>query len=105
MKNFKKSFTCDVCGKTITYPNFRIEWGYTKKPHTKNAAYDFIQVCHEDCCYVINDPSKYPCTIGDIIFDQCGYTAECTYERLDELAEENPALSLDIQNIKDEIFK
>lgn len=53
MPKFKTSFTCDVCGKKITFPNFRIEWGYNKLPESHKAElFEFLQVCHEDCSLV-----------------------------------------------------
>ena len=45
------------------------------------------------------------CTSGDIIFDQLPYTADATYNRLNELKEENPNLAGKIEDIKDNIFE
>lgn len=106
MPNFKNTFTCDVCGKKITYPKFRIEWGHNNKPTLENSSkYDFIQVCHEDCSYGINPELSYPCTFGDIIFDQSPYTPEDTYNRLNELSQSNPILFDKIAAIKKNIFE
>lgn len=106
MTKLKKSFICDVCGKKITYPNFRIEWGYNSQPSIKNARkFDFIQVCHESCSYGIRTNPHYPCTFGDIIFDQLPYSPEDTMNRLDELLQQNPNLSIKINQIKDNIFE
>ena len=106
MPKFKTSFTCDVCGQKITYPNFRIEWGHTKKHSFENSSkFDFIQVCHEDCSYGIRTISSYPRTYGDIIYDQLPYSAELTNTRLNELSQTNPILSEQIQSIKNNIFE
>lgn len=106
MYKFKKSFTCDVCGKTIEYPHFRIEWGHSTQHAIEDSSkFDFIQVCHEKCSYGIRTNPPYPCTFGDIIFDQLPYSEELTNKRLDELAERNPNLSLNIRNIKNNIFE
>ena len=89
MKNFKKSFICDVCGKKLSSPHFRIEWGNgNTRSRSSKYKYDFIQVCHNECSYGDNPNST--CTSGDIIFDQLPYTADATYNRLNELKEENP---------------
>ena len=106
MIKFKKTFTCDVCGEEITYPNFRIEWGYTQLPvPPKHEPYDFIHVCHEDCSYGILNGHDHPITFGDIIFDQLSYTPQMTNERLDKLSEECPLLAQTIQDIKANIFE
>lgn len=106
MPKFKKSFICDVCGKEIAYPNFRIEWGHNSQHSIEKAnKFDFIQVCHEACSYGIKTNPPYPCTFGDIIFDQLPYSPEDTMNRLDELSQQNPNLSTKINQIKDNIFE
>ena len=106
MPKFKKAFICDVCNQEITYPNFRIEWGHTKQPTLKNSSkFDFIQVCHEDCSYGIRTIPSYPCTFGDIIFNQFPYTPELTLKRLNELSKNNPNLSSKIEDIKNNILE
>ena len=104
MKNFKKSFICDVCGKKLSSPHFRIERGNgNTRSRSSKYKYDFIQVCHNECSYGDNPNST--CTSGDIIFDQLPYTADATYNRLNELKEENPNLAGKIEDIKDNIFE
>ena len=104
MKNFKKSFICDVCGKKLSSPHFRIAWGNgNTRSRSSKYKYDFIQVCHNECSYGDNPNST--CTSGDIIFDQLPYTADATYNRLNELKEENPNLAGKIEDIKDNIFE
>lgn len=106
MSKFKTSFTCDVCGEKITYPNFRIEWGHNFRHELKDSSkFDFIQVCHEDCSYGIKTQPTYPCTFGDIIYDQMPYTPDLTEERLNELSQSNPNLSTKIADIKNNIFE
>lgn len=106
MLKFKSQFICDVCGRTITDSHFRIEWGHNSKPTSKNASkFDFVQVCHNDCSYGYKTNSSYPCTFGDIIYDQLPRTANDTNERLEELAQQNPNLSKQIQHIKSNIFE
>ena len=106
MSEFKKTFICDVCGQKITYPNFRIEWGHNFQHELKDSSkYDFIQVCHEDCSYGIRTQPKYPCTFGDIIFNQMPYTPEVTENCLNNLSLSNPNLSSKIANIKNNIFE
>lgn len=42
MKNFKKSFICDVCGKKLSSPHFRIEWGNgNTRSRSSKYKYDF----------------------------------------------------------------
>ena len=60
-------------------------------------------MCHNECSYGYNPDST--CTSGDIIFDQLPYTADATYNRLNELKEENPNLAGKIEDIKDIIFE
>ena len=80
--------------------------GYNSQPSIKNASkFDFIQVCHESCSYGIRTNPHYPCTFGDIIFDQLPYSPEDTMNRLDELLQQNPNLSIKINQIKDNIFE
>lgn len=106
MAKFKTTFTCDVCGKEITYPKFRIEWGYNKLPESHKAEpFEFIQVCHEDCSYGIKNGKNHPITIGDIIFDQLPYSAEDTKQRLKDLKKDNPLLKDKIKSIKNKLFE
>ena len=48
---------------------------------------------------------KRPLFVHFIIFDQLPYTADATYNRLNELKEENPNLAGKIEDIKDNIFE
>lgn len=106
MLEFKKTFICDVCGKEITYPDFRIEWGHTTLPSPlKHEPYDFIQVCHDDCSYGILDGYNHPITSGDIIFSQLPYDSQLTNECLNDLSKQNPLLTSKIEDIKKNIFK
>lgn len=106
MSDFKKTFICDVCGQKITYPNFRIEWGHNFQHEPKDSnKFDFVQVCHDDCSYGIKRIMSYPCTLGDIIFNQISYSPEATERRLNELSQSNPNLSSKITSIKNNIFE
>lgn len=106
MSDFKKTFTCDVCGQKITYPNFRIEWGHNYPHESKDSnKYDFIQVCHNECSHGISRIQKYPCTFGDIIFDQNPYSPEATERCLNQLSLSNPNLLSKIANIWNNIFE
>ncbi|NNJ32667.1 hypothetical protein [Lacrimispora defluvii] len=96
---------CQVCGKPITYPKFRIEWGYKKLTSPKPQPFDFIQMCHEDCSWGIQSSSNNPTTFGDMIFDQVSYDASTCRERLDQLLKDNPPLQDSILAIKENLFK
>lgn len=103
---FKKTFTCDVCRREITYPDFRIEWGYNTLPSPGNQkTYEFIQVCHDSCSYGVINGNNHPITMGDIIFSQFPYTPESTDDRLDDLSLRNPSLKSKITQIKNNIFE
>ena len=106
MHKFKKSFICDACGGIINDSHFRIEWGHSSQPAPKDSSkFDFIQVCHNQCSYGIRTDPPYPCTFGDIIFDQLPPSADQTNQRLDDLAKSNQNLSSDIKRIKNNIFE
>lgn len=103
---FKMSFACDVCGREITPNNFRIEWGTTSSPSRREKKpFDFIQVCHDDCSYGIhNTTDKESFILGDIIFSQFPYDPELTFDRLNELSQDNPEIKEKIEKIKNKIF-
>lgn len=96
---------CQVCRKPITYPKFRIEWGYMSLTSPRPQHFDFIQMCHEDCSWGIQSSGNHPTTFGDMIFDQIPYSASVCRDRLDELSENNPPLQSSISEIKKVLFR
>ncbi len=105
MIRFNKCFTCDVCGKTITPPHFRIEWGRTPKDISMlSQPMSFIQVCHNKCSYGISIQAGSNVTSGDIIYDQLSLSPQQTDDELTKLSKQYPNLSQRIESIRSKIL-
>ena len=103
---FKHTFTCDVCGEEITYPNFMIECGFNNIPFPKNrTSFEFIHVCHNRCSYGLFCGIDRPCAAIQQIFSQSHYTPDYINGYLNNMAYTNPSLASKIAQIKNKIFE
>lgn len=95
---YNNKMICKICGKEIAINDARVEW--LKDIHNKFNPKD-IYLCHKECSAGYNSGKAM---VGDFDLNSPIYNEELVFSRLNEMKEQYPYLSNEINEIISKLF-
>lgn len=95
---YNSKMICNICGKEIVINDARIEW---LKDEHDNFNPEDLYLCHKGCSVGYNSAKAM---VGDFDLNSSIYNEELVFSKLNEMKEQYPYLSNDINKIISKLF-